>query len=177
MGVMDVKKELFWGYVMTALAIALTIYLGFSYKQALSPQVSAPQTGNPAANQTANPSNNPASPSKGVTMTDVAKHNTPADCWIVIHGKVLNITPYLNLHPGGSGTITPYCGGDASEAFDTKGGMGRHSSYAVSLIENFVIGLLGQNLAPSDTTKTIGTTNTNSNNNIINNFNNNREDD
>lgn len=35
-----------------------------------------------------------------VTMEEVAKHNKPDDCWIVIEGRVMDVTSYLKDHPG-----------------------------------------------------------------------------
>jgi len=35
------------------------------------------------------------------SVEDVAKHNKPDDCWISVHGKVYNVTPFLDEHPGG----------------------------------------------------------------------------
>jgi cytochrome b involved in lipid metabolism len=76
-------------------------------------------------------------------MEEVAKHNSANDCWMVIRGSVLDLTSFSN-HPGGS-TYVPFCGTDATNAFDTKGGNGNpHSSYANSLLASFTIGQLGQ---------------------------------
>jgi hypothetical protein len=36
-----------------------------------------------------------------VTLSELKKHNTEEDCWMVIRGKVYNATPYLKFHPGG----------------------------------------------------------------------------
>lgn len=74
------------------------------------------------------------------TLADVAKHNTPADCWIILNNtEVYNVTAYLNLHPAGAGPITPYCGANATTAFNNVG----HSSHAVSLEATYLIGNLG----------------------------------
>lgn len=38
------------------------------------------------------------------TMLDgaeIAKHNSPDSCWLVIHGKVYDVTKFLDKHPGG----------------------------------------------------------------------------
>merc|ERR1712070_1149493 len=31
----------------------------------------------------------------GITLAEVAKHNTKADCWVVVNGEVLNVTKFL----------------------------------------------------------------------------------
>ncbi|KAI9091147.1 FMN-dependent dehydrogenase-domain-containing protein [Phlyctochytrium arcticum] len=53
-----------------------------------------------------------------ISFQDVAKHNSRDDCWCVIHGKVYNLTPFLDSHPGGAGVIVKQAGKDATEAFD-----------------------------------------------------------
>jgi len=56
------------------------------------------------------------------TLADIAKHNTPADCWIILNNtEVYNVTAYLNLHPAGAGPITPFCGANATTAFNNVG--------------------------------------------------------
>merc|ERR1712130_402628 len=52
------------------------------------------------------------------TMEEVAKHNTPSDCWVVVNGQVLNATSFLSDHPGGEMAITSFAGRDASEEFN-----------------------------------------------------------
>jgi cytochrome b involved in lipid metabolism len=42
---------------------------------------------------------------KTFTAAEVAKHNTREDCWIIVKGQVLNVTPFLNDHPGGARAI------------------------------------------------------------------------
>jgi len=77
----------------------------------------------------------------GITSAQFAKHNTASDCWIKINGNAYNMTNYLKAHPGGASAITPYCGkGDATAAFDTKGGQGSHSPKAESLLTNYFLG-------------------------------------
>ena len=50
-------------------------------------------------------------------ITEVSKHNSPEDAWMVIHGKVYNVTPYLPYHPGGVSTLLKEAGGDGTAAW------------------------------------------------------------
>jgi cytochrome b involved in lipid metabolism len=39
--------------------------------------------------------------SKVFSAAEVSQHNQPADCWLIISGKVYNVTSFLGEHPGG----------------------------------------------------------------------------
>lgn len=39
--------------------------------------------------------------SKVYTLADLKAHSTEADCWILVHGKVYDVTAFLDEHPGG----------------------------------------------------------------------------
>jgi cytochrome b involved in lipid metabolism len=43
-----------------------------------------------------------------VSVEEISKHNTPEDCWIVVDGKVWDITEFAPEHPGG-GESTNIC--------------------------------------------------------------------
>ncbi|EPS40133.1 hypothetical protein H072_6068 [Dactylellina haptotyla CBS 200.50] len=48
----------------------------------------------------------------------VAKHNTPESCWVILYGKVYDVTDFLTSHPGGSKIILQLAGKDATEEYD-----------------------------------------------------------
>ncbi|KIM24623.1 hypothetical protein M408DRAFT_75649 [Serendipita vermifera MAFF 305830] len=52
------------------------------------------------------------------TVEEVAKHNTKNDCWVIVDGKVLDLTNFLPDHPGGEKAILLYAGRDATEEFN-----------------------------------------------------------
>merc|ERR1719145_444459 len=54
----------------------------------------------------------------GYTVEEVAKHNKKDDCWVILGGKVLDVTNFLSSHPGGELAILTCAGKDATEEFD-----------------------------------------------------------
>jgi len=53
-----------------------------------------------------------------LTMSDVAKHNTKEDCWVVLYGKAYDLTKFAKVHPGGAKLIQDAAGMDATALFD-----------------------------------------------------------
>lgn len=88
-----------------------------------------------------------------LTAAEIAKHNSASDCWIIISSKVYDVTNYLNIHPGGPGQIIPYCGKDATDAFDTKNRNPSqpHSQTASGLLAAYYIGDLNQKVSQQNT--------------------------
>ncbi|XP_049404055.1 cytochrome b5 [Solanum stenotomum] len=72
------------------------------------------------------------------TMEEAAEHNTKDDCWVVIDGKVYDVSSYLDEHPGGDDVLLGVTGQDATDEFEDAG----HSKSARDLMEQFFIGEL-----------------------------------
>ncbi|CDO96591.1 unnamed protein product [Kluyveromyces dobzhanskii CBS 2104] len=56
-----------------------------------------------------------------ISIEEVGRHTSRADCWTVIHGKVYDITSFLHKHPGGAQVLLKYAGKDATLQFDDVG--------------------------------------------------------
>lgn len=56
-------------------------------------------------------------PLRAFLREEVALHNTPNDCWIILNGKVYDLTIFARSHPGGSAVIRAAAGTDASRTF------------------------------------------------------------
>ncbi|KAH6645119.1 oxidoreductase NAD-binding domain-containing protein [Truncatella angustata] len=81
------------------------------------------------------------------TSKDVAAHREADDCFMVIQGKVYDVTKYVHDHPGGADILVEAGGSDATEAFDNAG----HSEDAFEIMERYQIGILkgaGKKSAP-----------------------------
>eukprot|EP00933_Yihiella_yeosuensis_P042223 TRINITY_DN3677_c0_g1_i1.p1 TRINITY_DN3677_c0_g1~~TRINITY_DN3677_c0_g1_i1.p1 ORF type:complete len:1238 (-),score=321.43 TRINITY_DN3677_c0_g1_i1:229-3942(-) len=50
------------------------------------------------------------------TLADVESHNTPQSLWLIIDGKVYDVTNFQDDHPGGSMFLLQHGGGDATAA-------------------------------------------------------------
>ncbi|KAJ6104915.1 hypothetical protein N7486_003604 [Penicillium sp. IBT 16267x] len=55
---------------------------------------------------------------KVFNAAEVAKHNTRESCWVVLYGKVYDVTDFLSSHPGGAKIILKLAGKDATEEYD-----------------------------------------------------------
>jgi len=75
------------------------------------------------------------------TIEDVSQHNSPGDCWLVIHDRVYNVTDWISSHPGGKAMLEG-CGNDATELFETRpmGSGTPHSQNARNRLDDYYIG-------------------------------------
>merc|ERR1711871_1573557 len=76
---------------------------GGAYEDNMNPDAAAPAAGGGGG---------------GYTLEEVAKHNSKASCWVVLDGKVLDVTKFLGDHPGGELAILTFAGKDATEEFN-----------------------------------------------------------
>lgn len=87
-----------------------------------------------------------------LNLAEVSKHDSTSDCWLLISGKIYDVTPYIRAHPGGVTSISAGCGTDATQLYATKGGNTPHSSFATSLLADYYIGNLNQQISNADLT-------------------------
>jgi cytochrome b involved in lipid metabolism len=110
-------------FASTAAFVFTALVLGIA-------QLSSKGEGTPAASTTLAPR---------VTMAEIARHNRRADCWLVIAGRVYNVTAYIDQHPAPASTIVETCGTDATVAFESKGYGRPHSPRARKLLDTFLV--------------------------------------
>lgn len=79
---------------------------------------------------------------KVFARSELAKHALPDNCWMAIRGKVYDVSAYLPEHPSRPDLVLPWCGKEATEAYDTKTKGRPHSAYADELLATYRIGSL-----------------------------------
>ncbi|KAI0448643.1 FMN-dependent dehydrogenase-domain-containing protein [Xylaria acuta] len=52
-----------------------------------------------------------------LSAQEIASHRSTSSCWIVVDGKVYDVTSYLNEHPGGAAVLLKQGGTDATSEF------------------------------------------------------------
>lgn len=72
---------------------------------------------------------------------DVAAHATLEDCWVVHEGRVFDVTPFVQDHPGGEDLLLPYAGKDLAGAMDDPD-LHTHSESAYMVLDDYFIGRL-----------------------------------
>ncbi|XP_058221178.1 cytochrome b5-like [Rhododendron vialii] len=78
------------------------------------------------------------------TLSQVAQHKSKKDCWFVINGRVVDVTKFLEEHPGGEEVLIESAGKDATKEFDEIG----HSKAAKEMLLKYQVGVL-QGYSPS----------------------------
>eukprot|EP01025_Chloroclados_australasicus_P055872 TRINITY_DN6861_c0_g2_i1.p1 TRINITY_DN6861_c0_g2~~TRINITY_DN6861_c0_g2_i1.p1 ORF type:complete len:142 (-),score=19.66 TRINITY_DN6861_c0_g2_i1:233-658(-) len=73
---------------------------------------------------------------KVYTVEDLKQHTDEKSCYLAIHGKVYDVTEFLEEHPGGYDIILQSTGRDATDDFEDIG----HSRSAKQMLEQYYIG-------------------------------------
>ncbi|KAI3626686.1 4-hydroxysphinganine ceramide fatty acyl 2-hydroxylase [Malassezia furfur] len=79
--------------------------------------------------------------STAYSLAEIAKHNKASDCWVVVKGKVYNVTDFLEDHPGGDDLILEHAGKDVTELMADPLSHD-HSRSAYAMLEDFHIGVV-----------------------------------
>ncbi|PCH32962.1 hypothetical protein WOLCODRAFT_147072 [Wolfiporia cocos MD-104 SS10] len=82
------------------------------------------------------------SSNKTFSLEEVRKHDKKDDAWIVLDGRVYDVTSVLEWHPGGAGAILGYAGKATAEATNEYNGI--HDQYANSKRDECFIGVLSK---------------------------------
>eukprot|EP00884_Botryococcus_braunii_P003020 jgi/Botrbrau1/12719/Bobra.67_1s0082.1 len=77
---------------------------------------------------------------RDITLEEVQKHKTEHDAWIILRGKVYNIGPYLNFHPGGASILLKAAGTDGTSLFN------KYHAWvnADMLLQSCLLGIVGR---------------------------------
>ncbi|KAL8253198.1 hypothetical protein R6Q59_036891 [Mikania micrantha] len=73
-------------------------------------------------------------------FNEVKIHDTIGDCWVIIHGKVYDVTPFMDEHPGGAEVLLSSTGKDGTADFENTG----HSDEAKQHMDKYYIGEIDQ---------------------------------
>lgn len=70
------------------------------------------------------------------TQEECLKHTSKDSCWLMIDGRVYDVTTFLDDHPGGGDILVQSTGKDATDDFEDVG----HSKAARRDMKNYLIG-------------------------------------
>ena len=100
-------------------AVAVGVVGGLLTGSSGARQATAPTPANENSSDGGAPATTPA-PSTSCTMEQVSTHIRAEDCWVVVHGVVLDATVFRTRHPGGPEKIA--CGTDLTSQFQRMHG-------------------------------------------------------
>lgn len=79
---------------------------------------------------------------------EVSRHNSPHDAWVILDGRVYDISGFLNAHPGGLEVVAGHLGTDVSDILRSPH-YHLHSRAAYQILDRCCIGELnGANAGP-----------------------------
>lgn len=129
--------------ILAGFVIVYGLFMGFVVvKGALKSDQPIATTKNANSSQSSTGQNSSTPANKTYGTSEVSKHASRSDCWLIINNNVYDVSSFISQHPGGAREILAYCGKDATTAFDTQGGRGSHSSQASAMLKDYLIGSL-----------------------------------
>lgn len=97
----------------------LTYFVGHSGAEATWASRIAPYS---ASSGETNEQSESTAAGEGISLDQIAQHATREDCWTAIEGQVYDLTPYMQQHPGGAGSLAWLCGIDGTSAYQSQHG-------------------------------------------------------
>ncbi|KAI9785723.1 MAG: hypothetical protein M1839_008740 [Geoglossum umbratile] len=85
-----------------------------------------------------------------LSLEEVSSHNTSIDAWVVVNGKVYDVTEFMPKHPGGAEIILRYAGKDATKAYNEVHG----SSVIETLLQSKILGQIARSSTVSERNET-----------------------
>lgn len=85
---------------------------------------------------------------KAISLDEVARHNTPKDCWTYVKTSVYDITKLLSIHAEEANELPPdhmhqFCGKDSTEGWKWQGEKGiSHKKKSEIKLKKYKIGVL-----------------------------------
>jgi len=83
-----------------------------------APTSEAPKSDSAGPGKTTNAPKKFSVPETEFSLEEIAKHNTKGDLWIAVKGIVMDLTNWVDEHPGGPQALYSHMGRDASEEFE-----------------------------------------------------------
>ncbi|KAJ1975623.1 hypothetical protein H4R34_004265 [Dimargaris verticillata] len=91
---------------------------------------------------------------KILSADEIAIHNKKSDLWVIVSGKVYDVTKFVDEHPGGEEVLLESAGMDCTEAFEDVG----HSEEAREMLNDYYVGDLAGSSEPAGPPKFTSTT-------------------
>ncbi|MCX6701676.1 MAG: hypothetical protein NTX96_00585 [Candidatus Zambryskibacteria bacterium] len=92
-------------FVFWAITVAVLVAGFISYNNSQSITGSNVGSTNQTGGTVPGINSNTTQKTLNLTMTELAKHNSSQSCWLLISGKIYDVTSYLNQHPGNASNI------------------------------------------------------------------------
>lgn len=72
---------------------------------------------------------------------EVSRHDRADDAWVIVDGRVYDVTLFLDTHPGGIGVTESHLGTDISDVIRSED-VHKHTRTAFELMDKYCIGIL-----------------------------------